>query len=318
MASKTKIFYATDVHGSETCFMKFINAGKFYGADVVMLGGDITGKMLIPIVEQPGGKHACSFLGRDMVLETKDELEEVIKKIRQTGYYPYMSTPDELARMRDNPDLVEEVFGRVMYQGICRWFDIAEERLAGTDIRCFITPGNDDQLTIDRAFEGRERVVNPEGRVVQLDDDHEMISTGYTNITPWNCPRDIPEDDLAAKIDAMASQVKNMANCVFNFHCPPYGSQLDEAPELQNMTPVLGPGGAPKMVPVGSHAVADSIRRHQPLLGLHGHIHESRGVHRIGRTTVVNPGSEYAEGYLRGAIIVLSRGKVVSCQLTSG
>ena len=38
----TKLFFATDVHGSEICWKKFISAGKFYEADVIILGGDIT------------------------------------------------------------------------------------------------------------------------------------------------------------------------------------------------------------------------------------------------------------------------------------
>jgi len=318
LSGRTKIFYATDIHGSETCFLKFINAGKFYGADVLILGGDITGKMLIPIVRQAGGTYSCSFLGRDLTLKDEDELHDVLKKIRQTGYYPYLTDPDEVKTLREAPDRLEEVFGRIMYEGIRRWLDIAEDRLKGTRMHCYITPGNDDQFTIDEAFRGREHITNPEGQVVRLDEDHEMISTGFTNITPWDCPRDITEEQLAAKIDAMAAKVEVMDNCLLNFHCPPYGSLLDEAPQLENMTPVLGPGGQPKMVPVGSHAVADSLRRYQPLLGMHGHIHESRAIAKIGRTLIVNPGSEYAEGYLRGAIIVLSKGKVLSCQLTSG
>jgi len=315
---KTTIFYGTDIHGSETCFMKFVNAARFYKADVVIMGGDITGKMLIPIVEAGSGTYTCNFLGKNLTLRDEDHLQATTKQIRQTGYYPYMTTPDEIEEMRGDPLLVEQVFGRVMYEEMVRWVEIAEDRLRGAGVKVFVTPGNDDQFAIDQAFEQSDLIVNPEGKVVWIDDDHEMISTGFTNVTPWQCPRDIPEEELAEKIDEMTSRVQNMENCVFNFHCPPYNSQLDKAPKLnEDLRPEMGPDG-PVMVPVGSHAVREAIEKYQPLLGLHGHIHESRGMAGIGRTRCVNPGSEYAEGYLRGALISLSKGRILSCQLTSG
>ncbi|MEW6080982.1 MAG: metallophosphoesterase, partial [Bacillota bacterium] len=168
-------------------------------------------------------------------------------------------------------------------------------------------------------IEDNDYVINPEGKTVELDEYHEMISTGYGNMTPWQCPRDISEEDLAEKIEGMAAGVKNMPNCVFNFHCPPHDSNLDLAPRLdRDLKPKLGPGGQPDMVPVGSVAVRRTIEEYQPLLGLHGHIHESRGTVKIGHTVCLNPGSEYAEGFLRGALVTLRGGKVVSCQLTSG
>lgn len=313
-----KIFFATDIHGSETCFMKFVNAGKFYKADILIMGGDITGKMLIPIVPSGSGKYSLQFLGKQMSV-TGEQLPSLDKQIRQTGYYPYPSSEEEVAKMKSDPDYVEKVFSHVMYEGLARWLSIAEERLKGTGIRCFITPGNDDQLAIDRALEENDYIINPEGSVVQLGDEYEMASTGYGNITPWNCPRDIPEEELAGKIEVMTTQVKNMETCIFNFHCPPFDSTIDVAPRLDStLRPVVGPSGTPYMDPVGSTAVREAIEKHQPLLGLHGHIHESRGFAKIGRTQCVNPGSEYSEGYLRGALITLKKGKVASLQLTAG
>jgi len=162
-------------------------------------------------------------------------------------------------------------------------------------------------------------VINPEEKVVPVDDKHEMISTGYTNITPWNCPRDVSEEELAKKIENMTSKVTNMKNCIFNFHCPPYDSSIDSAPKLdKDLKPAVSPGGEMLMIPVGSTAVRAAIEKYQPLLGLHGHIHESRGTAKIGRTLCLNPGSEYGEGILRGALITLEDDKVKSHQLTSG
>ena len=56
----------------------------------------------------------------------------------------------------------------------------------------------------------------------------------------------------------------------------------------------------------------------QPLLGLHGHIHEATGVRRSGRTLAVNPGSDYSTGALNGALITLERDKVAAHQLVRG
>jgi len=99
---------------------------------------------------------------------------------------------------------------------------------------------------------------------------------GWTNPTPWNTFREAPEDVLTSKIDAVVSQIPDMSRAIFNFHAPPYGTGLDEAPALDK---TLRPthGGA-VMKPVGSTAVRDAILKYQPPLSVHGHIHESRGV----------------------------------------
>jgi Icc-related predicted phosphoesterase len=144
--------------------------------------------------------------------------------------------------------------------------------------------------------------------VVNIDEKHEMISTGFSNITPWRCPRDITEDELSKKIDEMAVNVQNMENCIFNFHCPPYNTPIDIAPKLDDLLKYkLAPGGEPEKAPVGSMAVRKAIEKYQPLLSLHGHIHESKGFVKIGRTTCLNPGSEYMESVLRGVLIDIKR-----------
>jgi Icc-related predicted phosphoesterase len=179
-------------------------------------------------------------------------------------------------------------------------------------------PGNDDAFIVDSVFEGSKSVVNPEGKVVDIGEGFEMISSGYSNMTPWKCPRDVPEDQLAANLETMVAKVKDMSRCIFNLHCPPYGTTIDQAPKLdENQQPKMGPSGT-VMESVGSTAVAASIKNHQPLVGLHGHIHESRGICRIGRTLCVNPGSEYGEGILRGAIVTLKGDRVLSYSFTSG
>jgi Icc-related predicted phosphoesterase len=317
--ARTRIFFASDVHGSERTFLKFVNAGRFYKADIIMLGGDITGKMIIPIVESADGSHSAKFLGSDYNMRTTAELEELEKSIRYNGYYPYRTNPIDKEELDRNPSKVDELFSRLMVEGVERWVRIAEERLKGTGMKCFILPGNDDRIEVDSVLEKSSYVICPEGKVTHIDDHHEMIATGYGNITPWHAPRDIPEEELAAKIEAMTRNVENAENCIFMCHCPPYNTGIDLAPKLdERLRIVLSPTGGPEMIPAGSTAVRDAIEKHQPLLGLHGHIHESKGFYRLSRTLCLNPGSEYSEGILRGALVALDEKKVQSYVLTRG
>lgn len=300
---RTRIFFATDIHGSERAFLKFLTAGTFYKANAVILGGDITGKMIVPIVKRKDGTHEAQFLGSQIIMQSEVELQALEKNIRLNGQYPHIVTEEEKARLDVDPNAVDKLFTDIMTDSVKRWVGIAEKRLANSGVRCYLMPGNDDRFELDSVLEESRFVVNPEGKVLQIDDSHEMISTGFANMTPWNCPRDIPENELAQKIQALAQGVADMQHCIFNFHCPPFGSGLDSAPELKDLKPT----GI--SVPVGSVAVRDAIEKYQPLLSLNGHIHESYGFRKIGRTLCLNPGSEYSEGILRGVVINLDKDK---------
>ncbi len=228
------------------------------------------------------------------------------------GYYPYMTDPDGMEELVGDTAAQDAIFKRLMQERIRECLQFAEERLAGTNIKCYVQPGNDDEYDIDPLFDGGDRVVNPEGKVIKIDEDYTMISTGHANITPWHCPRDVPEERLQAIIDAMASQITDFDHCIFNFHCPPYDTVLDQAPQLDDqMRPTLEMGGKPHMVPVGSPAIRQAIEKYQPRLALHGHIHESRGSQKLGRTICLNPGSEYGEGVMRGVIVDIDKKKGV-------
>ena len=317
--SKTRIFFATDIHGSEKCFRKFVNAGRFYKADVLILGGDITGKLFIPIMKHQNGFYTTHLLGEDCTMRSDNELEEIKKRIRSIGYYPYVSDGRGIKELEKDSSKKDEVFSALMRESVGRWVKIAEERLKGTGIRCFISPGNDDRYDIDPFLEKSDYVVNPEGKVVFIDDLHEVISCGCANITPWECPRDLPEEELEEKIEAMTSRVTDMKNCIFNMHCPPYGTNIDQAPKLdENMKPILQPGGGTEMTPAGCKSVSRAIEKYQPLLGLHGHIHESRGFVKLDRTLCINPGSEYSEGILRGFLVDLKDDGISDYMFTTG
>lgn len=312
----TTLFFATDIHGSDICWNKFLNAGKFYGADVLVLGGDMTGKAIVPVVHQGGQKYEITLLEQKFITHTPEELAEMTKRIRSRGYYPYQTTPDEIAELEKDPDRVYQLFIQEALKVVAQWMDIAARKLEGAKIRVFASPGNDDRFEVDDILRASRHVTLAEGLVIQLDDHHEMISSGWSNRTPWNTYREEDEPALAKRYDVMISQLKDPKNAIFNIHVPPHKSNLDEAPELdENLRPKYA-GQALK--PVGSTALRQAIEKHQPLLGLHGHIHEGRGHSRIGKTLCLNPGSMYEQGVLQGALVKLGKNKIESYILTQG
>jgi Icc-related predicted phosphoesterase len=312
----TRIYFVTDVHGSDRCFRKFLNAGKFYGVQHLILGGDITGKTLVPIERTPRG-FSATFNDQSFVDMTDHDRQQLEARIRDHGQYPVVGERDELLALADE-ELLEDAFRVAVVEGMRRWVELAETRLRGTGIRCFITPGNDDYWEIDAALQGSDVVEFVEGRCVRLDDNHEMVTTGYSNLTPWESPRELDEPALAERLAGMLEAVEDPASLVAVLHPPPYGSELDQAPVIDRDFNVKTTGGQPDMGPVGSTAVRDFIEGVQPLLGLHGHVHESKAAQRLGRTLCLNPGSEYTEGTLLGALVTLGRSDVRSFQFTTG
>jgi len=311
-----KIFFATDIHGSEVCWRKFLNSAAFYKADLVILGGDVTGKVMVPIVAR-GGHWQVTLAGEALQLDTAQELEEIQRQIRNRGSYPAIVTPDELQELSAEEGAVDRRFTVEMTRSLDRWMDMADGKLRGGTIPCVLNGGNDDIWEIDDIIEASPVVSFGEGKVLDLGGFH-LVSMGWTNPTPWDTFREAPEDQLAEKIEAVASLVPDMEKTIFNFHAPPFGSGLDEAPALDaSLRPTHG--GA-VMKPVGSTAVRDAILRHQPMLSVHGHIHESRGIKRLGRTLAINPGSVYGDGVLQGAVLELNekKAKVTKYLLVNG
>jgi Icc-related predicted phosphoesterase len=312
----TTLFFATDVHGSDICWKKFIAAGKFYGADIIILGGDMTGKAIVPIIHQGGETYKAVLLEQESMLHGEDQVRDMEKQIKSRGYYPYRTTPDEITELNASPEKVDEIFHAEVFKTAEQWLAYAGEKLAGSGIRCYVAPGNDDMFELDDLIRSSKHVQLAEGKVIELDQHHEMISSGWSNPTPWHTYREEDEQALRARFDAMISQLENPRNSVFNLHAPPYGSTLDDVPELtEDLTPKLG---GRSLVPVGSHAVRDVIKEYQPLLGLHGHIHEGKGAIRVGKTLCINPGSMYEQGRLLGAVVNLARNKVKNYVLTTG
>jgi uncharacterized protein len=285
------------------------------------MGGDMTGKAIVPLIATGNGAHRVTFAGRTTTLQGEPEAQEMEKLIRVNGFYPFRTEQSEVDRLAADAAIRDQKFLDLMRATLRRWVSIAEERLANKNVSCFMTPGNDDHLEIDEVLEGSAIVSNPEGKVVHLTDgksELEMISCGWSGPTPFDTPRECSEEELGTRIDSMASQLRAPETAIFNFHDPPYNSHLDLAPMLDRNLKVQSDGGQTRMVPVGSTSVRAAIERYQPQLGLHGHIHESRGQVKLNRTTCVNPGSEYGEGVLRGAVVDINGNKLKNVQLVSG
>jgi Icc-related predicted phosphoesterase len=313
MGNAIKIFFVTDIHGSNLCYRKYLNALKVYNVDVGILLGDLTGKVLVPLVEKAGGGWETTLMGTHVDVNTQEEMDKLKKTIEMLGYYWVHQTPEEFKEYKTDPKKVDAMFKQLMMSRLCEWIDLADERLTGTSYKVYMAPGNDDHFEVDQIISDSKAIVNCNNRNVMVG-DHEMITFSWANPTPWNTPREKTDEELEPMLEELVAKVKDKSNSIFNFHAPPYGFALDLAPELSKDLVQA----ADRKIHVGSRAVAKMIEKYQPLIGLHGHIHESRGAQKIKRTLIINPGSEYSEGILKGAMIVLEKGKVKDYVFTSG
>ena len=321
----TRMFFCADLHGSEPTFRKFLGAACAYDADALVFGGDIMGKALVPIVQE-NGSYRAHFLGEDNRFE-RDGLAEFIRSVEVPGFYWKVVSRAEYEAVASDPFAIQAMFQEAAATRLEAWIALAEERLAGTGVRLYLTGGNDDDPVVLEVLDrsSGEHVVAAEGRVVELDGEHTMITVGLSTPTPWDTPREGTEEEIDTAIEASARRVSDLGRCVFNFHCPPKDTLIDSCLLLDATN--LAPGEFPRPVKRGgqfvttgggSEAVKTSILRYQPVVGLHGHIHESLGRVRIGRTPCFNPGSEYLQGQLQGWLVAIRGGRVSAYQHTSG
>jgi Icc-related predicted phosphoesterase len=309
------VFFATDVHGSDVCWKKFINAGKYYRSEVLILGGDMTGKAIIPFIKLKDGFH-FDFMENKQILQSEEEVSQAEKMIADKGYYPVRFTPEEIDYYREHPEEREALFTQKALKRLEDWLAFAESKLKDTGIKVFVCPGNDDMFEIDGLLNQSPYIISAEGQAFDLDENCQLISTGWCNPTPWNTFREESDSKLLERLEKMLPLVRDFRRLICNFHGPPYKSGLDDAPELdENLRPKFA---GQSLVPVGSKAVRDFIYRHQPMLGLFGHIHEARGTQRLKKTIGINPGSSYEQGLLQGALIEINKKGVRNYLLTSG
>jgi Icc-related predicted phosphoesterase len=311
-----KLYYAGDFHGVEQVWRKFLRAGQFYGAQALVMGGDLGGKAIVPI-ELHGDRFRAVFLGKQYAGSVDDDLDELKAAVEFNGFYPYVATETELARYRQDQSAQDELFECVMVEELRRWVGVADEYIDRSQVPVYVQPGNDDPWAFDQVLRESRQMTAPESGVVRVG-EHEMISCCYSNTTPWHSPRELPEDDLYRLLKSLAEKVEDPSRAIFNFHVPPYDSGLDVAYKVNEDLSVATRKGQPVEAPVGSKAVRAIIEEYQPLLALHGHIHESRGAAKIGRTVCLNPGSVYNSGRIQGVLVTLGPAEVGRHQFVVG
>lgn len=313
----TRLFYAGDVHGSRVCWKKFVNAAAHYPADVLVMGGDLTGKALVPIVREGDGSYGAEVVGERRTARTAEELDQMQRAISDNGMYPLIVDRDEALALATDLERRQEAFEQALLDELRLWVRLADERLQGTGARAYVIPGNDDPWEVDEVLAAGSSVVACDEAVAEIG-PHELVSFGYSNRTPWHTPRELDEDEIYARLKRLVDQLENPGRAILNVHVPPYESSLDTAFEVDDDLRYVMKGGRPHQIPTGSPAVRQIIEETQPLLSLHGHIHESRGVTKIGRTVAINPGSDYGSGHLDGCLVHLAPEKVVNQYLVSG
>jgi len=316
--SRLAVYYASDIHGSELLWRKFLNAGPFYRAQVLIMGGDLCGKGVVPIVSRQDGTSESSFPDGRVILRSEADVERLESEIRSAGMYPFRCTPAELGVLAASPERQDEVLEQLMATTWEHWLRIADTKLAESKLPCYAMPGNDDRFVIDDAFESSQHVHNCDQQVIEIGDGYSLLSFGYANPTPWDSPRELSEHDLESKLEELAAQVHDKRRAIFNLHVPPYDSRLDTAPSLDSELRPKVVAGHVVTAPAGSTAVRAIIERHQPLLALHGHIHESKGAAWIGKTLCINPGSNYTSGRLDGVLVRLENAAIKNFQFVTG
>jgi uncharacterized protein len=315
---QVKMFFASDLHGSNVCFKKFVNSAKFYGVDVLVLGGDLTGKAVIPIAEQEDGRFVALQHGESVQIAEKDELDDFVKRQGNMGFYPAIMSESEYQRLRADPEAQQVLFKKLVLERVREWASFAEQKLQRTNVPLVTVPGNDDFIEIDEILTKAPVFDFHEMQVCEFKGGYQMLCCGGSTPTPWDTEREYTEEQYVARFAELLPQVTDMSRCIFNVHVPPFGTALDACPKLDKNLKVVYEMGLPAQVHAGCQTLIDIIKEHQPLLGLHGHIHEGRAKINIGKTICINPGSVYPEGILQGALITLRDGQVTQANLMQG
>ena len=315
---EVKMFFASDLHGSNVCFKKFVNSAKFYGVDVLVLGGDLTGKAVIPIAEQEDGTFVALQHGESVQIAGKDELDDFVKRQGNMGFYPVVMPESEYQRLRADENAQQALFKTLVLERVREWASFAAQKLQGTDVPLVTVPGNDDFVEIDEILTLAPVFDFHEMQVCEFKGGYQMLYCGGSTPTPWDTEREYTEEQYVERFAELLPQVTDMSRCIFNVHVPPFGTALDACPKLDRNLKVVYEMGLPAQVHAGCQTLADIIKAHQPLLGLHGHIHEGRAKINIGKTICINPGSVYPEGILQGALITLRDGQVTQANLMQG
>jgi Icc-related predicted phosphoesterase len=313
------ILFASDLHGSNKTYKKYLNAFSYYDVDIFVLGGDLTGKAIVPVVDE-GGSWRVEIPGQTKRAETEDDVEQIETQVANGGNYTYRMLESEYEAFREDDEKIDAEYNRLQEERLVKWVEWAEDELpVGKQI--YAISGNDDEEFVRRVLDESSAFDMIDGYVSTVEETgQEILGYGYSNPTPWDTPREKEEEELREDLFELAEQVDDWSDAIVNIHVPPNGTHIDDAPKLNENNEPITEGGQMVTTPAGSQAVRDFIEEFEPMLGLHGHIHESQGDYEFDRTLSLNPGSEYGEGYLNGLIITLDGedNSVERFQFTSG
>ncbi|GAB6945589.1 metallophosphoesterase [Vulcanisaeta sp. JCM 14467] len=330
---RLRVLLVSDLHGSSVAFGKLSNAIKFYKADVVVFAGDLTGKALVPIVREDGSfslgsgvsKYVVNVFGDVKAVGDKD-LDKVIKELRSRGYYPFIIDRTGYEELANNRDRVRETFVKLMINALEEDLGKVVNRYRETGVKLLVMPGNDDYPEVaDYVKKQASDVLVPIDEDVVEFNGYYFLGFGYSTPTPWNTPREVSEEELRARVEKLIREVdqSRLNRLIMVIHDPPYNTLIDQAYQLtKDFKPVVR-GGEVLRTHVGSKSVRALIEEYSPLMGLHGHIHEAPGVDYVRsnngvRVPVINAGSEYSEGVLRMAYLIIEDSKLKNYFLVRG
>ena len=312
---KLKLLLVSDLHGSETAYRKLANAVKYYKVDAVVFAGDLAGKVLVPVIKI-GDSYKIPLISEDKLFKGS-EAEGKIKELRGSGYHVRVVTEEEYERMKSDKDYLDKVLNETLTNDIVEYLNIIDERYRQQGVKMYLIPGNDDPIDVINGVNSRQwgSIIPFDENIVNLN-SHILVGFGYSNITPWNTHRELSEEEMYERLSRLMNKLDNSeySKTILVIHAPPYGTVIDQAPMLTSDLRVVRRGGEVVLTHVGSTSVKRIIEEYKPLMGLHGHIHESGGVDAIKvngvKIPIFNAGSEYQFGVLRGIIISIDGNKV--------
>jgi len=305
-----RIFFTADIHNSELVFRKILSIPNIYKPNIIIISGDLTGKAIVPIINEGNERFIAIFSGEKYEAKNLTELEGIKQKLLNKGIYPYVCSKEEVEELKNDPKKLDNLFIKLIVDRIRYWVNMLEEKIP-EDIKVIMMPGNDDIFDIDNVIMSSKKVIYPLNKVIEIDYDYSILSLDHVNPTPWNTPREADEGKLQEMIEKNLNKVKDTHKLICNFHCPPYNTKIDLAPKLDKKLRPVYKLGEIEMQHVGSKSIRKFMEKYSPILGLHGHIHESEGYDKIGKTLVLNSGSQYSAGILKGLIIDVRKEGIV-------
>lgn len=315
MGKMERIYYTCDIHGSEMTFKKFLNAAEMYGVNTMILAGDLSGKGFTLVEHDGQENYKTKIYNEEWTASGSEQFEVLKRKMKTLGFYFKIGTKSELEEYFASPKLCQEEYDRLAYDRMVNWIERMEEKFKPAAVKIYVLAGNDDADNIKQTLGLSDYIVDVEDQIVMITESNEMLSEGHSNPTPWNTPREVSEEALAKLLESKTKKLEHPERSIFNIHVPPINSIIDSVTDID---PKTLKRDLRRIRGAGSQAVRDAIEKYQPLVGLHGHIHESRGEFKLGSTVCLNPGSEYAEGILRGVIIAVDDKKMRGYQFTAG